>query len=300
MEVEHLWPIFFISLHAMVPITLAAIGETIEESAGLFNIGLEGMMLISALTGALGAEYTGSAVGGLLVGLSTGALLGFVFGVINTYWKGDQLITGVGINLLALGFVAFMLVNLGAPGFHIVPRDVQIKLIPLGVGAVSPLVLVTVAMAFVVYWLLHRTQLGIRIKAVGENPAAADVAGISVNAVRLGTAIAAGALIGLAGAYLSVDWFGAVTKEITAGRGFIALATVVFSGLNPLLALLGGFIFGFFDGFATWVSTYPKIKEIIPWQFVAMAPYIVTLLVVAGAIGRVRFPKALGIPYLRE
>ena len=300
MEVEHLWPIFFISLHAMVPITLAAIGETIEESAGLFNIGLEGMMLISALTGALGAEYTGSAVGGLLVGLSTGALLGLVFGVINTYWKGDQLITGVGINLLALGFVAFMLVNLGAPGFHIVPRDVQIKLIPLGVGAVSPLVFVTVAMAFVVYWLLHRTQLGIRIKAVGENPAAADVAGISVNAVRLGTAIAAGALVGLAGAYLSVDWFGAVTKEVSAGRGFIALATVVFSGLNPLLALLGGFIFGFFDGFATWVATYPKIKEIIPWQFVAMAPYIVTLLVVAGAIGRVRFPKALGTPYLRE
>ena len=300
MEVEHLWPIFFLSLHAMVPITLAAIGETIEESAGLFNIGLEGMLLISALTGALGAEYTGSAVGGLLVGLSTGALLGLVFGVINTYWKGDQLITGVGINLLALGFVAFMLVNLGAPGFHTVPRDVQIKLIPLGVGALSPLVLVPVAMAFAVYWLLHRTQLGIRIKAVGENPAAADVAGISVNAVRLGTAIAAGALVGLAGAYLSVDWFGAVTKEVSAGRGFIALATVVFSGLNPLLALVGGFIFGFFDGFATWVATYPKIKEIIPWQFVAMAPYIVTLLVVAGAIGRVRFPKALGTPYLRE
>ena len=300
MEVEHLWGIFFISLHAMVPITLAAIGETIEESAGLFNIGLEGMLLISALTGALGAEYTGSAVGGLLVGLSTGALLGLVFGVINTYWKGDQLITGVGINLLALGFVAFMLVNLGAPGFHTVPRDVQIKLIPLGVGAVSPLVLVTVAMAFVVYWLLYRTQLGIRIKAVGENPAAADVAGISVNAVRLGTAIAAGALVGLAGAYLSVDWFGAVTKEVSAGRGFIALATVVFSGLNPLLALVGGFIFGFFDGFATWVATYPKIKEIIPWQFVAMAPYIVTLLVVAGVIGRVRFPKALGTPYFRE
>ena len=300
MEVEHLWGIFFISLHAMVPITLAAIGETIEESAGLFNIGLEGMLLISALTGALGAEYTGSAVGGLLVGLSTGALLGLVFGVINTYWKGDQLITGVGINLFALGFVAFMLVNLGAPGFHTVPRDVQIKLIPLGVGALSPLVLVTVAMAFVVYWLLYRTQLGIRIKAVGENPAAADVAGISVNAVRLGTAIAAGALVGLAGAYLSVDWFGAVTKEVSAGRGFIALATVVFSGLNPLLALLGGFIFGFFDGFATWVATYPKIKEIIPWQFVAMAPYIVTLLVVAGVIGRVRFPKALGTPYIRE
>ncbi|MED5407540.1 MAG: ABC transporter permease, partial [Pseudomonadota bacterium] len=277
-----------------------AIGETIEESAGLFNIGLEGILLLSALAGAVGAEASGSAVVGLMTGMGTGALIGLLFGVVNTYWKGSQLITGVGINLFAFGFVAFMLITLGAPGFHSVPRDVQVKLIRLGVGSLSPLVLVTVALAIAVYWLLYRTQLGIRIRAVGENPAAADVAGIRVNALRLGTAVAAGLLAGLAGAYLSVDWFGAVTKEITAGRGFIALATVVFSGLNPLLALLGGFIFGFFDGLATWVATYPGIKKLIPWQFVAMAPYVVTLLVVAGAIGRARFPKALGIPYLRE
>ena len=300
MALEHLWGILFISLHAMVPITLAAIGETIEESAGLFNIGLEGILLLSALAGAVGAEASGSAVVGLMTGMGTGALIGLLFGVVNTYWKGSQLITGVGINLFAFGFVAFMLITLGAPGFHSVPRDVQVKLIPLGVGSLSPLVLVTVILAIGVYWLLYRTQLGIRIRAVGENPAAADVAGIRVNALRLGTAVAAGLLAGLAGAYLSVDWFGAVTKEITAGRGFIALATVVFSGLNPLLALLGGFIFGFFDGLATWVATYPGVKKLIPWQFVAMAPYVVTLLVVAGAIGRARFPKALGIPYLRE
>ena len=300
MEVEHLWGILFISLHAMVPITLAAIGETIEEAAGLFNIGLEGILLLSALTGALGAEMSGSATVGLLAGLSTGALIGGLFGFISTYWRGSQLISGVGINLFAFGFVAFMLINLGAPGFHSVPRDVQVKLISLGVGSISPLVFVTVGLAIAVYWMLRRTQLGIRIRSVGENPAAADVAGINVNALRLGTALAAGAFAGLAGAYLSVDWFGAVTKELTAGRGFIALATVVFSGLNPLLALLGGFVFGFFDGFATWVSTYPKIKDVIPWQFVAMAPYIVTLLVVAGAIGRVHFPAALGVPYRRE
>ncbi|HIC26402.1 MAG TPA: ABC transporter permease [Gammaproteobacteria bacterium] len=300
MEVEHLWGILFISLHAMVPITLAAIGETIEEAAGLFNIGLEGILLLSALTGALGAEMSGSATVGLLAGLSTGALIGGLFGVISTYWRGSQLISGVGINLFAFGFVAFMLINLGAPGFHSVPRDVQVKMISLGVGSLSPLVFVTVGLAIAVYWMLRRTQLGIRIRSVGENPAAADVAGINVNALRLATALAAGAFAGLAGAYLSVDWLGAVTKELTAGRGFIALATVVFSGLNPLLALFGGFVFGFFDGFATWVSTYPKIKDVIPWQFVAMAPYIVTLLVVAGAIGRVRFPAALGVPYRRE
>jgi len=300
MEAEHLWGILFISLHAMVPITLAAIGETIEEAAGLFNIGLEGILLLSALTGALGAEMSGSATVGLLAGLSTGALIGGLFGFISTYWRGSQLISGVGINLFAFGFVAFMLINLGAPGFHSVPRDVQVKMISLGVGSLSPLVFVTVGLAIAVYWMLRRTQLGIRIRSVGENPAAADVAGINVNALRLATALAAGAFAGLAGAYLSVDWLGAVTKELTAGRGFIALATVVFSGLNPLLALFGGFVFGFFDGFATWVSTYPKIKDVIPWQFVAMAPYIVTLLVVAGAIGRVRFPAALGVPYRRE
>lgn len=300
MEVEHLWGILFISLHAMVPITLAAIGETIEEAAGLFNIGLEGILLLSALTGALGAEMSGSATVGLLAGLSTGALIGGLFGFISTYWRGSQLISGVGINLFAFGFVAFMLINLGAPGFHSVPCDVQVKMISLGVGSLSPLVFVTVGLAIAVYWMLRRTQLGIRIRSVGENPAAADVAGINVNALRLATALAAGAFAGLAGAYLSVDWLGAVTKELTAGRGFIALATVVFSGLNPLLALFGGFVFGFFDGFATWVSTYPKIKDVIPWQFVAMAPYIVTLLVVAGAIGRVRFPAALGVPYRRE
>lgn len=292
--------ILFISLHAMVPITLAAIGEAIEESAGLFNIGLEGILLLSALTGALGAVATGSAAVGLLMGMATGALIGVIFGVISTYWKGDQLITGVGINLFAFGFVAFQLINLGTPGFYIVSREAQVATIRTPLGGLSPLVLITIVLAILAYYLMSRTQLGIRLKAVGENPAAADVAGIRVNRLRLMAAIAAGALAGLGGAFMSVDWIGSVTKEISAGRGFIALATVVFSGLNPLLVLLGGFIFGFFDGLATWVSSSPGIKYIIPWQFIAMLPYVVTLLVVAGVIGRVRFPSALGKPYLRE
>jgi simple sugar transport system permease protein len=300
MELTHIWGILFISLHAMVPITLAAIGETIEESAGLFNIGLEGILLFGALAGALGAQASGSALVGLFTGMGVGGLIGLVFGTISTSLRGSQLISGVGINLLALGFVALMLSVMGAPGFHSVAREVQVPLIPLGIGNLSPLVPITVIVAIGVWWLLRRTQLGIWIRAAGENPAAADVAGIRVNRVRLGAAVAAGVLAGLAGAYLSIDWFGAVTKEITAGRGFIALAIVVFSGLNPLLALLGGFIFGFFDGLATWVATYPGIKDIIPWQFVAMTPYVVTLAVVAGMIGRVRFPSALGVPYMRE
>lgn len=297
---EHFFGILFISLHALVPITLAATGEVIGETAGLFNIGLEGIILLSALTGALGAE-AGGWLAGLLVGMGTGMAIGLIFGLISAYWKGDQLIVGVGINLLALGFVAFQLIILGAPGFHAVPRAAQVPGINTPLGRdLSPLIFFTIALPFLVYYLLARTQLGLKLKAVGEHPAAADVAGIRVNLLRLLAATFGASLAGLGGAFISVDWIGSVTKEISAGRGFIALATVVFSGLNPLLVLLGGFIFGFFQSLATWISTFPGIKEIVPWQVVAMTPYIVTLLVVAGAIGRVRFPSALGRPYIRE
>jgi len=299
MNLAYFWSLFFISLHAMVPITLTAAGEVIGETAGLFNIGLEGILLLSAFTGALGAE-SGGAVVGLLIGIGTGVAVGLVFGLINVYWKGNQLITGVGINLFALGFVAFGLQVLGTPGFHTVPRSCQVSPIRTPVGGLSPIILVALVVPFIIHFVLSRTQLGLRIKAVGENPEAADVAGIRVELIRLLSTTVGAALAGLAGAYMSVSWLGSVTKEIAAGRGFIALATVVFSGLNPLLTLVGGFIFGFFDSLAIWISNLPGIKEVVPWQFVAMIPYVVTLLVVAGVIGRVRFPKALGVPYRRE
>lgn len=299
MSLNYFWGLLFISLHAMVPITLAAVGEVVGETAGLFDIGLEGIILTSAFTGALGAEH-GGWPGGLLVGIGTGLIIGFVFGLISTYGKGDQMIVGIGVNLFALGFVAFGLTILGSPGFHAVPGWARVPKIRTPVGGLSPLILFTLVLPIFVYWLLNRTQLGLKLKAVGENPAAADVAGIPVNLLRLLATTAGASLAGLAGAYMSVDWLGSVTKEISAGRGFIALATVVFSGLNPLLTLLGGFIFGFFDSLATWVANIPGVKEALPWQVIAMLPYVVTLLVVAGAIGRVRFPGALGKPYIRE
>ncbi|MGD9841091.1 MAG: ABC transporter permease [Candidatus Bipolaricaulis sp.] len=286
-----------ISLHAMVPITLTAIGEIIGETAGLFNIGLEGALLISAFVGALGAKAGGPVVG-LLVGMGVGMVIGFVFSVICTYWKGTQMIAGIGINLFAMGFVAFGLIKLGAPGFHAVPAEAQLAKLQTPLGALSPLIFVALVVPFLTHWFLRRTRAGLILKAVGENPEAADVAGINVHLTRLLATTFGGALAGLAGAYLSVGWFGSVTKEISAGRGFIALATVVFSGLNPILALVGGLIFGFFQSLATWIKTLPT--KPIPWQFVDMLPYIVTLLVVSGVVGRVRFPKALGEPYKRE
>ena len=299
MNLEFTGGILLGSLHAMVPITLTASGEVIGQSAGLFNIGLEGIILLSAMTGALGAEAGGPAVG-LMVGLGTGFMIGLIFGGVCTYFKGVQLIAGVGINLFAAGMVAFWLIHLGVPGHHAVAAGHQLVNIATPYGDFSPMILVAIALPVFIYILLFRTKLGLKIRAVGENPQAADVAGINIHLLRLLATAAGASLAGLAGAYLSIDWLGSVTKEISAGRGFIALATVVFSGLNPLLVLLGGFIFGFFDNLAVWVATMPAVQKVIPWQFIAMAPYAVTLLVVAGVIGRAKFPAAIGTPYQRE
>ncbi len=285
------------SLHAMVPLILTAVGEIVTETSGLFNIGLEGILLISAFAGALGAEAGGPIVG-LLVGMGVGAAFGLLFSIINTYWKGTQMVTGIGINLFAVGFVAFGLILLGSPGFHDVPTKVELTNIRTGMGGLSPMIFVAIVVPFLIHWLLRRTRAGLILKAAGEMPEAADVAGINVNMVRVLAAVFGASLAGLGGAYMSVGWLGSVTKDLSAGRGFIALACVVFSGLNPLLALLGGFVFAFFQGLAETLKTMPN--KIIPWQFVSMLPYIVTLLVVSGAIGRVRFPKALGEPYKRE
>ncbi len=299
MNINYFWGIFLGSLHAMVPITITGTGETIGESAGLFNIGLEGILLMSAMTGALSAEAGGALVG-LIVGTATGFAIGLVFGLICTYFRGVQLIGGVGINLFSAGMVAFWLIHLGVPGHHAIAEESRMADISTPYGSLSPLIFVAIVLPIIVYFILFRTRLGLKIRAVGENPQAADVAGIKVNLTRLFSTAVGASLAGLAGAYISIDWIGSVTKEISAGRGFIALATVVFSGLNPLLVLLGGFIFGFFDNLAVWIATMPAVQKVVPWQIVAMAPYVVTLLIVAGVIGRVRFPAAMGIPYERE
>lgn len=296
MSLGHFWMVLVISLQAMVPLVLTAVGEIIGETAGLFNIGLEGILLMSAFTGVLGAKVGGPWVG-LLTGMLTGAAMSFVFSVVTTRFRGTQMIAGIGLNLFAIGFVAF---GMAARGVSSLPEGKRLVAIqtPVGIG-ISPIVIVALIAPILAYLFLKRTRAGLILKAAGENPEAADVAGINVNRVRVLATTFGGVLAGLAGAYISVSWVGAVTKDVSAGRGFIALATVVFSGLNPLLALLGGLVFGFFESLAVWIRNLPGLRA-IPTQLIAMTPYVVTLLVVAGVIGRVRFPKALGQPYKRE
>jgi ABC-type uncharacterized transport system permease subunit len=288
-------------LLAMTPLALAAIGECVNEKAGVVNIGLEGILLICALTGVWVAEQFGSGTVGLLGGLLAGGLIGFILGLLSVYGRADQIIAGIGLNLFALGFTPYLLMSLWAfPGIHIVPRELMVPRWITPLGQISPVTLLTILLAFLAHIMLHHTVLGFRIRAVGERPEAVDVAGVRVDRLRLLTSTLGGALCGLGGAFMPLAWFGGVVKEISAGRGFIALACVVFAGLEPLLALGAAFLFGLTEGIAHAVAITPGVKERIPFYFVNMLPYLTTLLVVALVIGRRRFPRTIGQPYRRE
>ena len=289
------------ALLAMTPLVLAAVGECVNEKAGVINIGLEGILLITATVGVWGAELFGNGIMGLLVGMVAGALIGFLFGLVSVYGRADQVVAGMGINIFALGFVPYLLMAIWAfPGIHMFPRKLMVRPVYTFFGRLSPVTIVAIVLTVLAHIFLHKTVLGFRIRAAGEKPEAADVAGVRIDRVRIFTATLGGALCGLGGAFLPLAWFGGVTKEMAAGRGFIALACVVFAGLEPLLALVAAFIFGFTEGFGYAVAVTPGVKEVIPFYFVNMIPYITTLLVVALFIGRRRFPAASGQPYTRE
>ncbi len=288
-------------LLAMTPLVLTAVGECINEKAGVVNVGLEGILLITAVTGVWGAEFFGNGVMGLLVGTVAGALIGLLFGLVSVYGRADQVVAGMGINLFALGLVPYLLMAIWAfPGIHLFERKLMVRPIYTFFGRLSPVTIVAVAIVILAHILLHKTVLGFRIKAAGEKPEAADVAGVRIDLLRIFTCTLGGALCGLGGAFMPLAWFGGIVKEISAGRGFIALACVVFSGLEPLLAFAAAFIFGFAEGFAYSVAVTPGVKEAIPFYVVNMIPYIITLLVVTLVIGRRRFPAASGQPYARE
>ncbi|HDZ36080.1 MAG TPA: ABC transporter permease [Thermococcus sp.] len=289
--------ILITSLMAMVPIVLTSVGAAWSERAGVVSIGYEGVLLMSAFFGAIFAELAGSAVVGLLGGMLVGILLGMLHGALTVYLKGDHVIPGIGINLLAMGVVPFgILAYWGTAGQHQLPQDAQMWHLQTAYGDLSPMVFVTMAIALVTWWVLFKTPLGLRVRSVGENPEAADALGINVEKYRFWSAVYGHALAGLGGAFMSVDWLGLVHKTMSGGRGFIALANMVFSGWNPLVSLIGGWLFGFFDALAAWLAP----KHIIPGQFILMLPYIMTLVIVAGIIGKARPPKADGKPYKRE
>ena len=293
------------TVHNATPLIFAALGGLFSERSGVVNIGLEGLMLISAFSGVVGAYFTGSALAGLLAALLAGLIFALIHALMCITFEADQIISGTAINLLALGGTGFLMVTIfGAGGTS--PRvegfgSVAIPLlsdIPV-VGAAlfdqSLLVYLMYALVPVVYFVVFRTTFGLRLRATGEAPEAVDTAGINVQRMRYYGVGLSGLLAACGGVYLSMGLLTAFTENMTGGRGFIALAALIFGRWNPIGAAGAALLFGFAQAI-----TFRASEQTIPVEFIQMFPYVLTIIVLAVFGGHAIAPAAIGKPYRKE
>lgn len=286
-----------------VPITLGAIGGILSERSGVINISIEGMLLGSACTSSIGASLWGLWAG-VLVGIATGVALAAVLAVLSIRYKVDQVIVGFAINFFALGMTSFISFRVLVPNPKLNSvRPVQPIRLPLlsdipFIGEVlfvqTIFVYFTYVAVAVVTWALYRTKWGLRTRAAGEYPKAAGTLGVRVLRLRYQNLMLAGAVAGIGGAWWPIGTVGRFDQNITGGRGFIALAAVIFGRWHPVGAFTGALVFALAEAVRLKIGNF---KTGIPSEFLIMAPYIVTLVVVAGFIGASRAPKAAGQPY---
>ncbi|MGL4307650.1 ABC transporter permease [Cetobacterium sp. SF1] len=281
--------LIFATLRQAAPVLITAIGGMFSEVSGVVNIGLEGMMLMGAFTAAVGSYFTGSWIIGLLAGAMAGGVMALIHGVISIKYRGNQVVSGIAINLFASGFTVFMLRVLFEQSANtpIVPRS------PVVYGF-SIIIFIIYALAIWANYFLYRTVTGLRIRAVGEYPLAADTVGIDVYKIRYFGVVLSGVLAGVGGAYLAIGELAQFTKEMSAGRGFIALAALVFGKWKPKGVIFASLLFGFADAGQTLIQQYVTF---IPPQFIQMIPYVLTLLALAGVVGKAVAPSASGKPY---
>ncbi|MEM4579485.1 MAG: ABC transporter permease [Thermosphaera sp.] len=284
--------------YAATPLLLASVGEIVGERAGIVNIGLEGIMLISGFVSIVLAYTFQSPFIGVIGGILIGGVIGLLHAIIATYLKGDHVISGIGINLFAAGFVPYGIEAVwGVRGYFTIPASLKVPKIP-GTD-LSPLFITSIALALITYLVMFKTPYGLMLRACGEEPRAAESAGIRIEMTQTLASIITGLFTGLAGAFLAIDWLSSITKNLPAGRGFIALAIVNFANWNPILGVAGSYLFGFFWVLIGWLKLSP-LKEIIPLPLMETFPYIATLAVTAGVIGRARPPRFVGKTYKRE
>jgi simple sugar transport system permease protein len=279
------------TLRIAIPYLFAAAGGAIAERAGVVSLTLEGFMLGGAFGAVLGAHYTGSAWLGIASGIAAGLLLGAVHAVASIRFKADQVVVGVAINLFAVGITRFFL-QLAFQSSSNSPRVVGFGASAGGSSAAflaNPLVWLGLAVMPAMAFVINKTRFGLRVRAVGEHPQAAASVGVPVNRVRYAAVIASGALAALGGVYLALDQH-QFTDSMTAGRGFIALAAVIFGRWDPLRAGVACLLFAA----AETLQIQLQAAQIIPSQFVAMIPYVLTIVAVAGVVGRSTPPAALG------
>ncbi|HEU4931438.1 MAG TPA: ABC transporter permease [Pyrinomonadaceae bacterium] len=294
------------TIRLATPLVLAALGGLFSERSGVINIALEGKMLAGAFTAAAVTYAADKRLGlgtaspwvGLLAGMLAGLLIAAIYAVSCIKFKADQVVSGAAINILMIGMPGFLsgafFLSSGStpqiPKDHLLPQSPIVIAIAIGV------------LVAVIWYVLYNTPFGLRLRSVGENPEAADAAGVSVSKIRYSGVLIAGVLAGIGGAYLSIGQSSLFTRNMTAGRGFIALAALIFGKWRPVPTLLACLLFGFTEAVSNYMQGVVKLPsgEDIPVQFIQMVPYVLTIVVLAGFIGSSRPPRALGIPYEKE
>jgi simple sugar transport system permease protein len=307
----HLDQVFTASLIASMlvfatPLTFAAIGGMFSERSGVVNIGLEGMMLMGAFWGIWGADKTGSWVWGVAIAMASGGLLALVHAFFAIHLRADQIVGGVAVNFLALGITGYFFVQLyhgeNVPtGVSQIPdvklaKDSSHSFFADAIGSLNLMIWVAIILVPLSYIVMFKTPIGLRIRACGEHPRAADTVGINVYLVRYGSVILSGVLAAMGGAYLTVGYLNTYNENVTAGRGFIALAALIFGNWRPFGAFGAALLFGFSTALAYRLPVYSANAATL---FQAL-PYVLTLIAVAGVIGRTIPPAAVGRPYKKQ
>jgi ABC-type uncharacterized transport system permease subunit len=284
------------------PLVLGALCGLLGERSGVINIGIEGQMLMSAFIGFLVNVYTANLPLAVLASILTGAIMGAMLAFMSVTLKIDQIIGGTVLNILALGLTGY---------FYRVGLSTQGKLQPIPLGPLAkipligtvlfdnpPITYLTFILVFLVHYVLFHTRWGLRTRAVGEHPRAADTVGISVYLMRYANVIMGGGIAGLAGGFLTLEAVGVFDRNMTNGRGFVALAVMIFGKWTPFGSWGAALLFGFASAMQTQLQFGGEIN--IPHQFIGMLPYVLTIVVLAGFGGRARPPAADGVPYEKE
>lgn len=283
------------TIRLSTPLILAALGGLFSERSGVINIALEGMMLAGAFTAAAVTYAAGNPYVGLLAGMLAGMLIAAIHAVACIRYRADQVVTGTAINILMLGMPAFLsgAFFLSSGSTPQIPKEHLIPWLPI---------VIAFALVPITWYVLYKTPFGLRLRSVGENPEAADAAGVKVARMRYAGVLLSGVLAGIGGAYLSIGQSSLFTRNMTSGRGFIALAALIFGKWRPVQTLLACLLFGLTEALSIQMQGVVKLPsgDDIPVQFIQMVPYILTIVVLAGFIGSSRPPRALGIPYEKE
>jgi general nucleoside transport system permease protein len=279
--------ILFSAIRLSTPLLLAALGGLFSERSGVINIALEGLMLAGAFTSAVVTHYSASPWIGLGAGIVAGIFIALIHAIACIRFDADQVVTGTAINILMFGVPTFLSSVLFETAGS-TPQIPQSNLIPN-----APIV-IAFGLVPLVWYVLYRTPLGLRLRAAGENPEAADTAGANVAAIRYVAVLLSGALAAIGGAYLSIGQSSLFTRNMTAGRGFIALAALIFGKWRPVQTMFACLLFGFAEAAAIQMQgVIPHVRV----EYIQIVPYVLTMIVLAGFIGVSRAPRALGRPY---